>query len=186
MLHEVLSSWLHPDRPCSYWSSVENSSIFSAIRLPLYLSISLSPTIVLPRSLDRAMHYSSVSFMSLQSWALSKGSKAEIQSIRRSLTLATMGHVDWMSKDLPVNRNVLPTCLCTSRLAGPFSHLQQLNFIGILLPSQWNTKTSRLRRDVPCDLSQDLADPLLQCTGTHLPTGEPALLNPVAGLIMSL
>lgn len=76
---EVLSLWLwfNVDRLCSYWLTAEHSSIsLSSARFSIYLSISLSLRIVLMRSVDRAMHYSFVSFMSLQSWALTKGEQS--------------------------------------------------------------------------------------------------------------
>lgn len=89
------------------------------------------------------MHYSSVSFLSLHSWALSR---AELQSINQGPTLTTMGYVDWMSQNIHANRKVLWAILYTLRLSGPFLQQQQLKFIGILHHSQWNTQTTCFRK----------------------------------------
>lgn len=75
--------------------------INSGVSLSLSPSIPFAPCIVLARWVYTDMHYSSVSFLSLQSWALSR---PELESINQSPTLTTIGYVDWMSQDIHANK----------------------------------------------------------------------------------
>lgn len=86
-----------------------------------------------------------------------------------------MGHVDWLSQDIHVNRKVLQTCLCRPRLAGPI----------VCSPANEIPKPP-VSEETLRDSSLDLADPLLQMHWDPYPYWEPTLLNPVNGLIISL
>lgn len=137
------------DVQCSSWSSLGSLSFSLSICPSLYLSISFSPSIVLARWVDTDMHYSSVCPLChcrAELWA--EGCKAEVQSINQGLTLTTMGYVDWMSQDNHANIKVLWAILYTLRLSGTFLHQQQFKFIGILLLSQWNNKTTCFWKDL--------------------------------------
>lgn len=176
----------HPDRPCWYWSSVENSSIFSAIRLPLYLTISLSPTIVLARSVDRAMHYSSVSFMSLQSWALSKGEQSR-NTINQALSDTRHNGTRWLDvqasprewkrvADLSVYIEIARTLFTPATV--------ELHWYSAPQPMKYPNQPSQKRSALWSQPGSGW--PTIATHWDSSPYWQYVLLNPVAGLIMSL
>lgn len=132
---------------------------FSVICPPLYLSISLSLRIVLVRPVDRAMHYSSVSFMSLQSWALTKGEQS-----RNTINQAHSPQWDTLIGchriSMWIEKCCRPVCVHRDWLdpsAAPRAAKYQNQ-----LSQEWRSEIQAwiwLTR-------------YCRCTGTHLPTGN--------------